>query len=85
MMKIWNAVSMVVAVLVCTIPAMFVSHTRLEKNEVRIVVFGLFMALVFASPVLFLTWASPTWLFAPALGTTLAVSVPLSKMLGRTA
>jgi len=76
---------MVVAVLVCTIPAMFVSHTRLEKNEVRIVVFGLFMALVFASPVLFLTWASPTWLFAPALGTTLAVSVPLSKVLGRTA
>jgi hypothetical protein len=75
---------MVVAVLVCTVPAMLVSHTHLEKNEVRIIAFGLFMALVFAAPVLLLAWSSPTWLFAPALGTTLAVSVPLSKMLRRT-
>lgn len=68
------------AVLLLSLPSLFVDRLRLEKNDFKVILFGLFMALAPILPVLFIPWTSPTWLFLPAIGTTLAISVLFRKV-----
>lgn len=68
------------ATLLFSLPSLVVDRPRFEKNEFKIILFGLFVALVSILPVLSLSWASPTWLFLPVIGTTLATSVLFRKV-----
>ena len=66
-------------IVLLSLPLMLNRQLRFEENDVEIILFGLLVALVSLLPILFLPWNSPTWLFSPAIGTTLATSVLFKK------
>lgn len=54
---------------------------RLEEREKRFIYFGLLWAVLGVLPVLTMAWHSPTHLYTPAFGTTIAASVLCTKIL----
>jgi len=69
------------AVFVLALPSLLIKRLGFERKDSRVMLFGVFVASVLSLPVLALSWSSPTWLFPPAIGTTLAASVLLRKCL----
>jgi hypothetical protein len=62
-----------VAVLLLTIPSLLLDEPK--TRNLKLIAWGLFFAAVAVLPFLLFRWTSPTWLYLPAFGTTLAAAV----------
>lgn len=68
------------AIFFLSFPSLRSDKVRLDRQELRLVVFSVFFALIAISPLLFFKWTSPTWLYLPVFGTTLAMTILFQRV-----
>ncbi len=68
------------AVMLCSLPALLFDKVWLTRRELKLVAFGLTLAACTTLPFLFFNWSSPTWLYLPAFGVTLAAATLFQRV-----
>ena len=69
-----------IAVLLLSIPSLFLGKLQLAKRDLKLIALGIFLAVGAILPLLFFRWTSPTWVYLSAFGTTLASSTLFQRV-----